>query len=62
MASRFRKLFWTTSRTLKQMKDLADEQSGFYREIGVFPRSATGSGFGAQDYPHLPQDSACKPR
>jgi hypothetical protein len=32
------------------MKDLTDEQSGFYREIGVFPRSATGSGFGGVPY------------
>jgi hypothetical protein len=28
------------------IKDLADEQSGFYREIGTFPRPATGSGLG----------------
>src|ERR1700688_840911 len=28
------------------MKDLADEQSGFYREIGVLLRPATGSGLG----------------
>jgi len=28
------------------MKDLADEQSGFYREIGIFLRPATRTGFG----------------
>ena len=28
------------------MKDLADEQGGFYREIGIFLRPATGSGLG----------------
>src|SRR6202023_595790 len=28
------------------MKALADEQGGFYREIGIFLRPATGSGLG----------------
>src|ERR1700676_271641 len=28
------------------MKDLADEQSGFYRDIGVLLRPATGTGLG----------------
>src|ERR1700730_14715170 len=28
------------------MEDLADEQRGFYREIGIFLRPATGSGLG----------------
>jgi hypothetical protein len=26
------------------MKDLADEQGGFYREIGIFLRPTTGTG------------------
>src|ERR1700676_3150333 len=28
------------------MEDLADEQRGFYREIGIFLRPATGTGLG----------------
>jgi len=28
------------------MKDLADEQSGFYSEIGIFLRPATSTGLG----------------
>src|SRR5260370_364395 len=28
------------------MEDLADEQRGFYREIGIFLQPATGSGLG----------------
>src|ERR1700693_1999895 len=30
----------------RQVQDLADEQGGFYREIGIFLRPATGSGLG----------------
>jgi hypothetical protein len=28
------------------MEDLTDKQGGFYREIGIFLRPATGSGLG----------------